>query len=395
MRLKGTLFMHDMILVGGGLANGLIAWRLHVLQPALRILLVEKEATLGGNHTWSFYRQDLTAAQHAWIAPLIVRQWPAYEVRFPGHRRILDTTCFSIDSARFHDVLMRALNSAVVLNASVTDVTRCSVRINGELCNAHAVIDGRGHAPSEHMRYAYQKFVGQEVRLRQPHGQALPIIMDATVAQSDGYRFVYTLPFDEKRILVEDTYYSTTPDLDLASIRNNIRAYIESRGWQVAGVAREETGVLPIALSGDIERFWQDKQGALACSGMRAGLFHATTGYSLLYAVRLADELAVLKTLEADAVYRHVRAFSVRQWRSQGFMRLLNRMLFFAGAPTQRYRLLQRFYTLPHQLIERFYAAQPTLFDKLRILSGKPPVPVLGAVKAMCKTGKEISSKPS
>ena len=395
MRLKGTWFMHDMILVGGGLANGLIAWRLRLLQPALRILLVEKEAKLGGNHTWSFYQRDLTPAQHAWISPLIVRQWPAYEVRFPGHRRILDTPCFSIDSARFHDVLTQALNSAVVLNASVTDVTRCSVRIDGELFKAQVVMDGRGHAPSKHMRYAYQKFVGQEVVLRQPHGQALPIIMDATVAQHDGYRFVYTLPFDEKRILVEDTYYSTTPDLDLAAIRNNISAYIESRGWQAASVAREEKGVLPISLSGDIKRFWQDKQGALPCSGMRAGLFHATTGYSFLYAVRLADELAALKTLEAESVYRHVRAFSVRQWRSQVFMRLLNRMLFFASAPTQRYRLLQRFYKLPQQLIERFYAAQPTLFDKLRILSGKPPVPVLKAVKALCKTGKETSSKPS
>lgn len=43
--------MHDLILVGGGLANGLIAWRLKALRPQLRILLAERDATLGGNHT--------------------------------------------------------------------------------------------------------------------------------------------------------------------------------------------------------------------------------------------------------------------------------------------------------------------------------------------------------
>ena len=32
-----------------------------------------------------------------------------------------------------------------------------------------------------------------------------------------------------------------------------------------------------------------------------------------------------------------------------------------------------------------------TPFDKLRILSGKPPVQILAAVKAMFKTRKELS----
>lgn len=387
--------MHDLILVGGGLANGLIAWQLKMQRPELRVLLVEKEPTLGGNHTWSGYWRDLTPEQHAWIAPLVVRQWPAYEVRFPNYRRVLDTACFSISSERFHEMLIQLLGETLMLNASVGEIGRDSVRIDGTRFEAKAVIDGRGHAPSDHMRYAYQKFVGHEVVLAEPHGQHLPIIMDANVPQDEGYRFVYTLPFDEHRILVEDTYYSSSPDLDLPAIRTKLRAYIAGRGWRLASVAREETGVLPIALSGDIERFWQDKNGALPCSGLRAGLFHATTGYSLLFAVRLADEIARLPSMEADAVYSHIRQFSVRQWRSQRFMRLLNRMLFFASEPAQRYRLLQRFYTLPQHRIERFYAARLTMLDKVRILSGKPPVPVLAAAKAMFRTGKESSSKQS
>lgn len=387
--------MHDLILIGGGLANGLIAWRLRQLQPALRILLVERDATLGGNHTWSFYQEDLTPEQHAWMAPLVVRQWPAYEVRFPAHRRMLHTACYSIDSARFHAVLMQDLADSVMLGAEVGDMDDGGVVINGRRHAARAVIDGRGHESSVHMRHAWQKFLGCEVELSEPHGQAMPIIMDATVAQHDGYRFVYTLPFDARRILIEDTYYSTSPALDAAALRMNIEAYAASRGWRIARVLREETGVLPIALSGDIERYWDDKPDPLPRSGLRAGLFHATTGYSLLFATRLADEIATLDDIHADNVYRRIRQFSEKQWRGQRFLRALNRMLFFAGEPAQRYRVLQRFYTLPQQLIERFYAARLTRLDQLRILSGKPPVPVAAALRALCDLRKETSSKPS
>src|SRR5512133_1163289 len=173
--------MHDVILVGGGLANGLIAWRLRLLRPGLRILLVEQGSALGGNPTWSFYQKDLTPAQLAWLQPMVVRHWPAYEVRFPTHRRTLDTACYSISSERFHQVLSAALGDAVMLDAAVSIIDRNSVQVGGQTLTAKLVIDGRGPQASAHMRCAYQKFVGREVLLSEPHGQAVPIIMDATV----------------------------------------------------------------------------------------------------------------------------------------------------------------------------------------------------------------------
>ena len=44
------------------------------------------------------------------------------------------------------------------------------------------------------------------------------------------------------------------------------------------------------------------------------------------------------------------------------------------------------FYTLSVPLIARFYAGRPTLGDQLRVVSGKPPVPVGQAVAAALKT---------
>jgi lycopene beta-cyclase len=62
---------------------------------------------------------------------------------------------------------------------------------------------------------------------------------------------------------------------------------------------------------------------------------------------------------------------------------MLAAMLFRAADPHERYLVLERFYRLDAGLIARFYAGQSTLFDRLRVLSGKPPVPIGRAMKAM------------
>ena len=66
------------LLVGGGLANVLIALKLHAERPDSPMLVLEQGPTLGANHTWSFHETDLTPAQRAWIAPRMGKQKPSY-----------------------------------------------------------------------------------------------------------------------------------------------------------------------------------------------------------------------------------------------------------------------------------------------------------------------------
>ena len=61
----------DLILVGGGLANTLIALRLAEIQPSLDVLILEQDPDIGGHHTWSFHGSDLTPEQHEWMKPLV------------------------------------------------------------------------------------------------------------------------------------------------------------------------------------------------------------------------------------------------------------------------------------------------------------------------------------
>jgi lycopene beta-cyclase len=211
--------------------------------------------------------------------------------------------------------------------------------------------------------------------------------MDATVAQQDGYRFIYTLPYSKKVMLIEDTRYSDSPLLDRSELRAAIRRYVQRQNWQVERIVGEEEGVLPIVLSGDIDAFWDEPPLGLARSGLRAALFHPTTGYSLPEAVRLADELSKIGLTDSRTLTRRIRQRSIRSWRRHRFYRMLNRMLFLAGEPHQRYRVLERFYHLPEPLISRFYAGGSTWKDKLRLLAGAPPVPLGQALRAVFASG--------
>lgn len=384
----------DLILVGGGLANCLIAWRLHMLRPELDVRLLEKGSTLGGNHTWSFHSTDLTPRQRQWMEPLVECSWAGHEVRFPRLRRRLAGGYHSFTSARLQAVLGTALGDRVMLGLDARiDSNRQVTIAGGERLTSTVVIDGRGGCGPAQWSVAYQKFLGLSVTLEQDHDLQSPILMDATVEQRDGFRFIYTLPLSSRRLLVEDTRYSDTPDIAEQEMREEIGKYAAANGWSIAGIEREEIGVLPIVLEGNIEALWADTRSKVPRAGVRAGLFHPTTGYSLPDAVRLADDLASRGTLDAADLYQRIRSHAVVHWRQRRFYRLLNRMLFRAARPEQRYRVLERFYRLPADLIERFYAGELGVMDRVRLLTGKPPVPVWKALACLRENDAAVNSE--
>jgi lycopene beta-cyclase len=386
----------DLILVGGGLANSLIAWRLMTRRPEIRLLVLERDGHLGGRHTWSFHEGDLTPDQHAWMRPLVVGSWEEHEVRFPATRRRLHSGYYSVTSERLREVIGGALGSRVRPHAEVAQVAAHEVTLgDGTRLATDGVLDGRGDPGDRHLVLGFQKFVGLTLELEEDHALEGPILMDATVPQVDGFRFLYTLPFARRRLLVEDTRYADGPALDRDALRREIEGYARDRGWPVAAVAAEEVGALPIVLSGDIDAFWDDAGPGVPRSGLRAALFHPTTGYSLPEAVGLADAIADSADLRSPALYALTRERSRANWARGRFFRLLNRMLYRAAEPGERYRVLEHFYRLPEPLIARFYAGNVTWWDRVRVLSGRPPVPVGRAIGAMLSGTRPRTPGPS
>ncbi len=375
--------MCDIAIVGGGLAGGLTAYALSVERPDLYVHIIEPEAAFGGNHVWSFFSTDVADRDRWIVEPFIDHRWPGYEVRFPEYARRFDTGYSSIRSEHFDARLRELLPASVPVQAAAVDLSRTTVTIDTQRqIEARGVIDARGARPTELLEVGWQKFVGHEVRLSKPHGLTGPIVMDASVEQHDGFRFVYVLPFAPDRLFIEDTYYSEGADLDENVLSARIHAYAAAQDWEIVETLSRERGALPVTMAGDFEAYWREG-GEAGKIGMRAALFHPATGYSLPDAVRTASAIAALPDLSGDAIHDALHALARQRWTEGGFYRLLNRMAFRAAVPDQRYIIYQRFYRLRAPLIERFYAGRSTLADKARVLAGKPPVPIGRALKVL------------
>jgi lycopene beta-cyclase len=227
----------DVILAGGGLSGTLTAYRLRQLRPDIRLCVLEAGEKLGGNHTWSFHDKDISRGAWRWVAPFVAHSWDKQQVRFPKHSRMLMSGYNSIFSETLHGAAYPSLAGCVRFSARVLNVELHHVELSGgEILRAPCVIDARGPGRMDGLAIGYQKFLGLVVRLERPHGQPYPIIMDATVKQRDGYRFVYTLPFTHDSMLIEDTYYSDTASIDAPTLRGLCLDYAGERGWHVAEV---------------------------------------------------------------------------------------------------------------------------------------------------------------
>lgn len=378
----------DLLIAGGGLAGGLIALAVARLRPEVRVAIIEAGETVGGNHIWSFFDSDVATEDRWLIEPLVAQHWDGHDVAFSARRRALTTGYNSLTSERLDAAVREALPAERILTGRrVTAMTPHGVELeDGERIAAGAVIDARGAGDLSALELGWQKFVGRALVLARPHGVSRPVVMDATVAQIDGYRFVYLLPFGADRIFVEDTYYSDSPELDREALRERITAYAAAKRWRVKAVQREEAGVLPVVLDGDFDAYWGDD--GVAKAGVRAGLFHPMTSYSLPDAVAFALWLAKLDRFEGKKLHDRTKDYAARRWWKRGFYRLLARMMFRAAEPRGRYRLLEHFYGKDEGVISRFYAGKSTKWDKVRILSGRPPASPLKALKILAGIGK-------
>ena len=374
----------DVAIVGAGLAGGLLALAFRCRHPDLDVRLIDAAETIGGNHLWSFFGSDVATADRWLVEPLVCHGWRRYDVAFPHHARTIEQTYYSIESARLDAVVRAAMPAdALMLGRKVLAASATAVVLaDGDRVEATGVIDARGVADLGTLDLGWQKFVGREIETEAPHGREHPVVMDATVKQVDGYRFVYVLPFAADRVFVEDTYYSERSELNRRAIEQRLDRYAADHGW-TGRTLREESGVLPVAMGGDFDAYWRSGGRSVAKAGMRAGLFHPTTGYSLPDAVRTAVMIVARRDFAGQALHDATYAHAKATWEERGFYRMLDTMLFRAAEPEERYRVLERFYRLAPRLVGRFYAGQSTMADKARILTGKPPVPFGRAVRVL------------
>ncbi len=366
----------DIILVGSGLQTAIILAALAKLSEPPRITVIAPKDTSSMSHTWSLHKSDLSPTMQDAVKPILECSFTSQIVKFPDFQRELTEEYWVTTTSSVRRFLAQLENQGIFnwVDGFVTSISENTVSYAGGSLEASLILDNRGLATTPPLQPSgWQKFVGLELELSFPSPLKNPIIMDATVDQIDGYRFVYVLPLTPHRVLVEDTYYSDTPDLDFISLEARIMDYCHKNNISVKSVIRREHGSLPIPLTGLNPKApcKQSKAGIVIEGGYRGDWYQRTTGYSFPIAAKLAE--VITKHFTEGSLRSAVEELWQKHRVQSRTTTLLNHFLFRHFSYYDRWNSLSRFYKLPEKTIQRFYAGNLTLLDTFKIVSGRPP----------------------
>lgn len=285
-------------IVGAGAAGLSVARALSAVVSPPEILVLESRGSIPADRTWSSW------FSRAETERLPLRHcWPRWSVHGEGRtveRGAENVVYGSIDSAVYAETVLAELATrnhvSVRLGCEVDAVTEHAGRL--EIDTAHGavvtdrVFDSRPRelTPAEPGDVTLlQRFEGWEIVAPRPcFDPGVATIMDFRVASGPGLHFVYVLPFDRDRALVEDTWI-VPPGAGPLDHAGHLRAHLAERlGLDQYDIGRSEAGALPMST----REFVRPEHPRHVAIGVAGGWMRPSTGYSFRNALFQAEALA-------------------------------------------------------------------------------------------------------
>jgi lycopene beta-cyclase len=268
------------------------------------ILILDRKRTFEDDRTWCFWDVESTP-----FSQLASKEWRSGSfsrlVEALSKSRIAIPT--SASPAGFLQHVLTRLAESQNVTLRLGEEVNCYTEENGQvrvetpsgILRARQVFDGRGLSPGSltfqearrRATWVPQKFVGLRVRAHRPvFDPERCTLMDFSVDQSRGLRFVYVLPMGEREALVENVYLSEAP-ISQAEHRAEIGAYLDSlhglsrNKYEVFG---EERGYIPMTDYAFPRRLGERIHNI----GMLGGETRPSTGYTFVRIQRHCRALA-------------------------------------------------------------------------------------------------------
>lgn len=249
---------YDYIICGGGMAGLSLAYYLKKSKLAdKRVLIIEPEDKNTNDRTWAMWEQTPNAFEH-----ILYKSWNAVQlIDANGVAQTLDMGGYKykllrgIDFYAFVIAELKKQSNVVWLKDSVkhiqdlTDGATIETQ-SGQTFKADYVFDStyRLNLTLRNNHNFLQHFKGYVIETEQPcFNVALPVMMNFNVAQKNDCRFMYLLPFDERRALVEYTLFSETlltPEEYDAELKQYLEGQLKLTDYKIR---EEEFGVIPMS----------------------------------------------------------------------------------------------------------------------------------------------------
>ncbi|RFA18019.1 lycopene cyclase family protein [Subtercola boreus] len=294
---NGAIGLHDYVILGGGCAGLSAAIALLDAGASGSILIVDSRVDYRDDRTWCFWDVEPTPFTH-----LARGRWNSWEVRSAGSRAVSSpsagrTAYVSIAANDFYLYALDRLVTAGTVRLLFGEPAEAYVDTEDEVIvttarhslRARQVIDARGLGMSGVDRARSktsgtslpQAFVGLHIVADHPvFDEDSCLLMDFTVDQSCGLRFMYVVPVSATEALVENVFLTET-GLSEAAYVAGIELYLaRSFGLEAHQyrVLSRERGCIPMTDSA----FDNRPSPRVTLLGTLGGATRPSTGYTFL-----------------------------------------------------------------------------------------------------------------
>lgn len=384
---------YEYVILGAGCAG--LSLCCYLLEQGVKgsILILDGKNDFADDRTWCFWNVEPTPFSHQ-----ATKSWSSWIVQSEDNTVVQSTQAhpyLCLTAADFYkqvlELIARHENITLRLGTRVEGYKEHGdetfIRTSRRTYTARYVFDGRGLPPGspvfeEARRQAVwlpQKFLGFRLRSRKPvFDPNHCTLMDFSVSQERGLRFVYVLPFTEREALVENVYLSEA-EISSGEHRTELQDYLGSvyglspDDYVVDG---EERGYIPMT-----DYTFPRRLGERTYSiGMLGGETRPSTGYTFLRIQRYCKALA--ESVAAGREAPTSTSPSRYRWLDKVFLR------FMREHPEKCPDVyLRMFASLPPDTLVRFLTEKSTQIDDLRLVLAMPKMPFIRIAARMLTSG--------
>lgn len=293
-KMVSDLTDFDVIIVGGGLA-GLMQADIIADDPSetLRVAIIDPEPDSLSSKTFASWRLK-TSAPHRY-SDCIENRWERFRItstegqtvaldfgdyyyeRIPGDRLLSYIKERLHNDSRFHHVVDSVTTINETSNGQSTKNIAVVTTASGRRLKAKRIFNSVTVQKPELLQY----FLGFELETESDYfDPKLVDLMDFRLEQQGEVRFVYILPFDRRRALVEFTVFAAQR-INSEACESILREYIARKlSLPNFRILKVETGAIPMTLQAEPKFPPTRVHSVIETIGSAAGMVKASTGYS-------------------------------------------------------------------------------------------------------------------
>lgn len=374
---------YDFVFTGAG-ASGL-----SLLMRMLRsgefsdksFLLVDRDRKDRNDRTWCFWEKE-----NGFFEDIVQHRWNKTWFHADGFSRCFDLHPYQYKMIRGLDFYhycfdyikrfdnVRILHEPVVCIDNENNRARLTLE-NGMsyyagLCLFNSILFTDFRTDN---RFLWQHFKGWLVETEEPTFDSdTNTLMDFRTGQQEGTTFVYTMPLDSKKALVEYTLFSAKElkqELYDQGLEQYMREVIGQTKYSVTAI---ETGRVPMT-----DYVFPKGEGRIIQIGTAGGLTKGSSGYTFQFIQKHSENI-----LKAMMRNKHPLSVKTTPDRFRFYDKVLLEVL-IQGTPSGKTIFSRLFKTNPVRRILSFLDNESNLLQDLQLISSLPTLPFL---KAALKT---------